>query len=103
MSRSRKPGTSGASDWDSTPREHYANDLGDSCALLAVTARSNRQKSDQDVAEWLPDQDVVCRYISDWTAVKLRWTLTADAAEHATLTNLAADCPNSPVHVSTAD
>ncbi|MFB4420669.1 HNH endonuclease family protein [Streptomyces sp. QL37] len=94
---------SGASAWNFDRRERYANDLGDSRALLAVTDRSNRQKSDQDVAEWLPIDDVVCHYVSDWTAIKLRWGLTADRAEHTALTSLAEGCPNTPVHVSTAD
>jgi len=46
---------------------------------------------------------VVCRYVADWTAIKLRWNLTADPAEQQTLTNLAANCPNAPVTVTTAD
>ena len=70
---------------------------------MAVTARSNRQKSDQDPAEWLPLESVTCRYVADWTAVKLRWGLAVDAAEQQTLTALAADCPNTPVEVTTAD
>ncbi|MET8182345.1 HNH endonuclease family protein [Streptomyces sp. NPDC005336] len=94
---------SGASVWTGKRRERYANDLDDSRALVAVTARSNRQKSDQDVSEWLPDGAVVCRYVADWTAIKLRWNLTVDPAEQQTLTDLAADCPNAPVTVATAD
>jgi hypothetical protein len=35
---------SGASTWSPERREAYANDLGDPRALVAVTARSNRQK-----------------------------------------------------------
>jgi len=94
---------SGASAWTSKRRERYANDLADSRALVAVTARSNRQKSDQDVSEWLPDDAVVCRYVADWTAVKLRWNLTIDPAEQQTLTDIATNCPNTPVTVTTAD
>lgn len=94
---------SGASAWSGKRRERYANDLGDSRALVAVTARSNRQKSDQDVTEWLPDEAMVCRYVADWTAIKLRWNLTLDPVEQQTLTGLAANCPNPPVTVTTAD
>uniref|UniRef100_UPI001B343964 HNH endonuclease family protein n=1 Tax=Streptomyces sp. GESEQ-4 TaxID=2812655 RepID=UPI001B343964 len=85
---------SGASTWSAQRREQYANDLGDERALVAVTARSNRQKADQDPATWLPDAPVVCRYVADWTVIKLRWSLAVDATEQHTLTDLAADCPN---------
>ncbi|MDO0936483.1 HNH endonuclease family protein [Streptomyces sp. DG2A-72] len=88
---------SGASAWSAQRREQYANDLGDERALVAVTARSNRQKADQDPATWLPDTTVVCRYVADWTVIKLRWALTVDTTEQQTLTDLAADCPNTPV------
>jgi hypothetical protein len=94
---------SGASAWSPKRREYYANDLGDPGALVAVTARSNRQKADQDVAEWLPAEDVVCRYIVEWTAVKLRHQLTADTAEHAVLTERAAGCPDEPVRIIPTD
>ncbi|MFJ4840186.1 DUF1524 domain-containing protein [Streptomyces sp. NPDC088746] len=87
---------SGAPAWDDTRRKRYANELGDPRALLTVTDRSNCQKSDQDVAEWFPNQDVVCRYIADWTAVDRRWDLTAE------LNDLTAGCPNKPVRISPA-
>ncbi|MGP4091830.1 HNH endonuclease family protein, partial [Streptomyces sp. KR55] len=94
---------SGASGWTSTRRERYANDLGEERALVAVTARSNRQKADQDVAEWLPNDAVVCRYVADWTAIKLRWALAIDPIEQQKLTDLAAGCPNAPVTFTPAD
>lgn len=81
----------------------YANDLGDERALVAVAARSNRQKADQEPAQWLPDDAVVCRYVADWTAIKLRWELTIDPAEQQALTDLAASCPNTPVTFTPAD
>ncbi|GAB2607038.1 HNH endonuclease family protein [Streptomyces capparidis] len=92
---------SGASGWSAARREAYANDLGDARALVAVTARSNRSKADQDPTTWLPpEQAVICHYITDWTAIKHRWQLTVDPAEHETLATLAADCPNVPVTVT---
>jgi hypothetical protein len=94
---------SGAHSWDAQRREAFANDLGDPRALVAVTARSNRSKADRDVAEWLPDPAVVCHYIGDWTAIKLRWGLSVDPAEQDRLTGLAADCPNIPLHITKAD
>jgi hypothetical protein len=89
---------SGASAWDAARREAYANDLGQATSLIAVTAASNRSKSDQDPAQWLPPAaGAVCRYISEWTATKLRWSLTADQTEQTTLRELAAGCTTSSV------
>ncbi|MFI6889140.1 HNH endonuclease family protein [Streptosporangium canum] len=93
---------SGASTWNSAEREAYANDLEAPHHLVAVTARSNRQKADKDPSQWLPPYEPArCRYIAEWTAVKLRWALTADPAEKATLTTLAQGCPNVPLPAST--
>ncbi|MFH9016120.1 HNH endonuclease family protein [Streptomyces sp. NPDC017943] len=85
---------SGASAWSAQRREAYANDQGQEASLVAVTARSNRSKADQDPAQWLPPAaDVHCRYAGDWVATKLRWTLTTDDTELAALRELAGDCP----------
>ncbi|MGW7200728.1 HNH endonuclease family protein [Streptomyces chryseus] len=84
---------SGAFDWTPARREAYANDQGAEASLVAVTARSNRSKADQDVAQWLPPSEAVhCRYAAEWTGTKLRWQLTADAAELQALRRLAAAC-----------
>ncbi|MFI6143683.1 HNH endonuclease family protein [Streptomyces griseus] len=73
---------SGASAWTPARREAYANDQGAHVSLVAVTARSNRQKSDQDPADWMPPSpDAQCRYIGEWVSTKLRWQLTADDRE----------------------
>ncbi|WP_323377122.1 HNH endonuclease family protein [Streptomyces smaragdinus] len=89
---------SGASAWTPERREAYANDLGQSTSLIAVTAGSNRSKSDQDPAEWLPPApEAVCRYATEWTATKLRWGLTIDTAEQIALQALAVSCPTSTV------
>ncbi|MFF4617725.1 HNH endonuclease family protein [Nonomuraea jabiensis] len=88
---------SGASAWDGTKREAYANYLDAPEHLVAVTARSNRQKADKDPAEWLPIEQVRCRYISDWVAVKRHWQLSVDAAEKAKLVEIAEGCPNAPL------
>lgn len=63
---------SGAGTWTASRREAYANDLGDSRTLVAVTASLNRSKGDKDVAEWLPPIND-CRYVKDWVAAKIRW------------------------------
>lgn len=89
---------SGASAWTAQRREAYANDQGAAVSLVAVTARSNRSKADQDPAQWLPPAaDVHCRYVAEWVATKLRWSLTADEAEVAALREVAAGCPDQTV------
>lgn len=76
----------------------YANDLGAERSLVAVTAKSNRSKSDKDPATWLPPADAAhCTYAADWTGTKLRWGLTADDKERAALLKLAEACPDTTV------
>lgn len=83
---------SGAYAWDSARRRAFANDLGVSWSLIAVSASSNRSKSDKDPAEWLPTSaSVRCQYLGDWVAVKARWGLAVDDAERSALAG-AADC-----------
>ncbi|MFD5748909.1 HNH endonuclease family protein [Streptomyces sp. NPDC127033] len=73
---------SGASAWTAARREAYANDQGSATSLVAVTARTNRSKADQDPAQWLPPApDAHCRYVGEWVATKLRWQLAADTTE----------------------
>ncbi|MGW4027571.1 hypothetical protein ACWEEL_40575, partial [Streptomyces sp. NPDC005009] len=69
---------SGAKQWTRDRRVAYANYLDDSRHLEAVSQRSNRQKADQDVAEWLPDESVHCRYVTYWVPIKLSWDLAVD-------------------------
>ncbi|MCX2928389.1 HNH endonuclease family protein [Streptomyces sp. NEAU-W12] len=89
---------SGASAWTAQRREAYANDQGAATSLVAVTARSNRSKADQDPAQWLPPAPGAhCRYAAEWAGTKLRWNLTADTAELTALSNLAAACPDQTV------
>lgn len=67
---------------------------------MAVTARENRSKADQDPAEWLPsDGEAVCRYVAEWTAVKTRWGLSADPAEVDALEQLTEGCPDAEITV----
>ncbi|MXG30341.1 GmrSD restriction endonuclease domain-containing protein [Streptomyces sp. YIM 132580] len=73
---------SGASAWTAARREAYANDQGADVSLVAVTARTNRQKADQDPADWMPPSpEAQCRYVGEWVATKLRWQLAADNRE----------------------
>jgi hypothetical protein len=89
---------SGASAWSAQRREAYANDQGAATSLVAVTARSNRSKADQDPAQWLPPAaGVRCRYVAEWVGTKLRWALSADETEVAALAEVAAGCPEQTV------
>jgi hypothetical protein len=89
---------SGASQWTAARRQAYANDLGSERSLVAVTAKSNRSKSDQDPAEWMPPSaDARCTYLADWVAAKLRWNLTVDADERTQLRDLAVPCADTSV------
>ncbi|MGW7071865.1 HNH endonuclease family protein [Streptomyces sp. NPDC054855] len=94
---------SGAKHWSAAERQAYANDLGDERALIAVTAKSNRSKADQDPATWMPpSEDNRCAYVNQWVAIKTRWKLTIDPSEESALAENATRCPNSPITVQLA-
>jgi DNA uptake protein ComE-like DNA-binding protein len=86
---------SGASKWDSATRQAFANDLGYEMSLIAVSASSNRSKSDRDPADWLPtNADYKCEYAVAWAQVKSRWSLSIDVKEKRALLGLAGECGN---------
>jgi hypothetical protein len=73
---------SGGYAWDAYRRRDYANDLSDPNTLIAVDKTLNRQKGASDPAEWLPPNKAYQpEYAQNWVAVKVKWGLTADAAE----------------------
>ncbi|WP_205326472.1 HNH endonuclease family protein [Glycomyces sp. YM15] len=77
---------SGAVDWTTEDRQAYANWQENNWHLVAVTASSNRSKSDQDPAEWMPEDETVwCAYIWAWVEVKTEWHLSVDQAEQTAL------------------
>ena len=43
-----------------------------------------------------------CRYVAEWTAVKIRWRLTVDTAEKSALIQYAAGCTNVTITVAQA-
>jgi hypothetical protein len=92
---------SGAWAWTDDERRDYANDLEAPYALVAVTAGVNRAKAERDPAAWLPpDDNAVCRYVTDWVLVKYRWQLAVDAAERSALDDeLSGDCGEAPLLV----
>jgi hypothetical protein len=94
---------SGASTWTAAERQAYANDLADARDLIAVSAKSNRSKADQDPITWLPPAaGYRCTYVTDWIADKTRWGLSIDTAEQTALEQDLAACPDSPITVTTA-
>ena len=82
---------SGAWRWNAGRRARFANDLGYPLALFAVTAGSNRSKSDQDPAEWVPEAGR-CRFAKAWIGVKFRWRLAVDSRERTALQQLLRGC-----------
>ncbi|MFH8577098.1 HNH endonuclease family protein [Streptomyces zaomyceticus] len=85
---------SGGYGWSTERRRRYANDLGSEVTLVGVSARSNRQKADQDPATWMPMEAVHCRYIGEWVITKKRWGLNVDEAEREALFRYATGCPD---------
>jgi hypothetical protein len=88
--------TSGAYAWTAKKRTAYANDLGYSASLIAVSQHANRSKGDKEPNAYLPaSTSYVCAYVRNYIAVKYRWALTVDAAEKAALRlDLASYCVN---------
>lgn len=85
---------SGAWRWNDATRERFANDLGYPGSLIAVSASSNRSKSDRDPSDWLPEYGK-CKYAKTWIAVKFRWRLAVDSEEKSTLSRILSRCsPN---------
>jgi hypothetical protein len=82
---------SGASNWTPQQRNAFYNDQ--DAELLLVTAESNQSKSDRDPAEWQPEsRDSWCDFATRWTAVKVRYSLTADQAEVDVLRTMLRQC-----------
>ncbi|MGW7534712.1 HNH endonuclease family protein [Amycolatopsis sp. NPDC054798] len=80
---------SGTRGWTRAQRETYANDT--AAVLVAVTAKANRSKGDQDPAKWLPARDR-CGYVAHWVAVKAKYAMTVDPAEAAAIRGVLDHC-----------
>ena len=84
---------SGADGWDEARREAFANDLDEPDALVAVTAATNRSKSDRDPASWQPpNRSSWCRWANAVVTVKRKWGLSVDQAEATALEYILALC-----------
>jgi hypothetical protein len=101
---------SGAWRWSLATRTAYANDLGYSADLIAVTAHANRSKGDREPPDWLPEKaSFRCAYEADWVAVEWRWHLSVSTTEKTWLASHLAAChwpsvprPSRPVIHTTA-
>ncbi|MEC5199928.1 lysophospholipase L1-like esterase [Arthrobacter sp. PL16] len=77
---------SGASSWDSSTRQRFANDLDLDASLTGMMGSLNASRGASDPYEWLPSlADTRCQYVSEWVRVKYRWGLTVDSREQAQL------------------
>lgn len=89
---------SGADSWSASRREAFANDETSPLSLIAVSASSNRSKSDRDPAEWLPPSSSYhCTYVASWVSVKAAWNLSVDPAEKAAIDSVLTGCGDTPV------
>ncbi|AGM10137.1 HNH endonuclease family protein [Amycolatopsis keratiniphila] len=79
---------SGTRGWSEKQRTRYANDP---AVLVAVSAKSNRAKGDQDPAKWLPAKDR-CGYVAHWVRVKTTYAMTVDQAEHDAIAAILRHC-----------
>jgi hypothetical protein len=83
---------SGARYWSQERRVAYLNDLGDPRTLNAQTSELNVEKNGKSPQYWMPPANG-CAYIEQWVAVKIRWGLSVNSGEKATLLRYASSCP----------
>jgi len=83
---------SGANAWSTSKRQQFANDL-TIAQLIAVTASSNRSKSDKDPSAWKPpNTSVHCIYAREWIWVKYTYGLSLQSAEKTALQQMLGTC-----------
>ena len=91
---------SGAWEWTQEQRDEFANDP---LEVLAVNASGNRSHGEKDAAKWLPSSgsplfpngnaSYDCKYVARQIAVKAKWKLTVDQAEHDAMAKTLESCP----------
>ncbi|KAG5923901.1 hypothetical protein E4U42_004793 [Claviceps africana] len=83
---------SGASSWTTDRRRDFANDI-TRPQLWAVSAHSNRAKSDEGPDLWKPPlQDFWCTYSKSWIQVKSHYGLTVTDEEKDALSSMLDTC-----------
>lgn len=94
---------SGADRWPAKRRESFANDLGSPWSLVAVTALSNRSKSDHDLSSWQPTTvEGKCFLASATVITKWRWRLSVDRSELTAIRKILKNCADLEVAVKRA-
>lgn len=84
---------SGGWNWSHAERQSFANDLEYPDHLIAVSASANRSKGDKGPDSWRPPSaSSWCRYSNAWVSAKLKYRLTASAAEWASLEAMRSAC-----------
>jgi len=82
----------GAKRWSAKRRRAFANDLR-APQLIAVSASSNRSKSDSAPDEWKPPRRAIwCLYARWWIRVKTIWRLTVTGRERTSLRSMLRRC-----------
>jgi len=86
----------GAFEWEPKKRCLYANYLGNSFHLLAVSGVENDRKGDGTPSTYVPPNSLyVCRYLKQWLEIKMIWSLRLTPKEVSGLKAKveAASCP----------
>lgn len=80
---------SGAYKWDKKKREQYANYLGNSYHLIAVSGVENKKKSDKGPDKYLPpNKSYQCEYVRNWLKIKTDWKLSIPVEEQKAINKL---------------
>ncbi len=88
---------SGGWRWPADRKREYANYLGDTEHLIAVTMGANRSKGERGPEEWRPpDESYWCLYATNWVEVKAEWGLTMTEPEAEAIMEMLDTCENPP-------
>lgn len=75
--------------WTQEQRVAFANDT--ATELIAVDGHANMAKGDAGL-EWLPNRAYHCRYVHDYLAVSIKYTVPITAGDRAVAERVAAAC-----------
>lgn len=79
----------GASGWSAEQRESFANDFDN---LTAVDGSSNSSKSDKGPDEWLPTLAYQCEYVTRFTYVASKYSLSLATTDEAAIAKILPTC-----------